>query len=139
MPVSLLWFVGSSTGPTVTPCASVLAVHHGHVELLLQLTCTEIAGELATSVIGGFFAIQFQGFPGIHRIHFAPRHRSAKRASWLVAVPCCSGDVFSRRLLGSTKRLRPVPPLNALNALRHENQEGKRVRKFTVCLYINNH
>ena len=134
MPVSLLWFVGSSTGPTVTPCASVLAVHHGHVELLLQLTCAEIAGELATSVIGHWWFF-CHSVPGIH---FAPRHRSAKRASWLVAVPCCS-DVFSRRLLGSTKRLRPVPPLNALNALRHENQEGKRVRKFTVCLYINNH
>jgi len=76
VPVSLLWFVGSSTGPTVTPCASVLAVHHGHVELLLQLTCAEIAGELATSVIGHWWFF-CHSVPGIHWIPLDPLRSEA--------------------------------------------------------------
>ena len=45
----------------------------------------------------------------------------------------CSGDVFFAKAAGINKKAAAgFSPLNALNALRHENQEGKRVRKFTV-------
>ena len=94
MPVSLLWFVGSSTGPTVTPCASVLAVHHGHVELLLQLTCTEIAGELATSVIGHRW-IFCHSVPGISRDPPDPLRSEAPISK--TRFLACGGAMLLRR------------------------------------------